>query len=505
MEIPKRLKKESLLEYSFRLSNSYKENQDKNIRKEKGQFFTAPNIANFMANLVKFDNNEIRILDPGAGTGILSASIFDWIIKSKQEPIQIYLDTYETDKSVIILLNSFLLEAKRELSKFDHHLIFRIIEQDFVLNNTQYIQSALGNALNTDKKLYDIIISNPPYFKLSRTSQQAQALKSLVNGQPNIYAFFMALSASMLSENGQMIFITPRSFCSGLYYSKFRKWFVNKVIFSNIHLFISRKNVFSNEEVLQENIIIRAVRKNSKEDSNKLVEITTSEDDNFIDIESIKVPNSKIIYERNGDLYILIPSSELDLEIINNIQRFPSLLKKMNFKVSTGPVVPFRTRENLVFSLKEGSKSVVPLLWMHNFNDLKIMWPVFRNRNAIAIQKNKNTEGLLIKRGNYVILKRFGSKEQKRRLQAAVLLEEDFKDHPCVGLENRLNYIYKKNGNLTKEEAFGLATIFNLDIMDLFFRILNGHTQVNANELNALPLPEVDKIIKIGKIANEYD
>ncbi len=33
----------------------------------------------------------------------------------------------------------------------------------------------------------------------------------------------------------------------------------------------------------------------------------------------------------------------------------------------------------------------------------------------------------------------------------------------------------------------------------MFFRILNGHTQVNANEVNALPIPNLEDIRKIGK------
>lgn len=505
MVISNRLKEESLLEYSFRLSELYKENQQKDTRKDKGQFFTALNIAKFMASLANIKKPEIRILDPGVGTGILTGAIFDRIIQESKNPIKIYLDVYETDKSVISLLNSFLLESKRELSRHNHYLSFNIYDRDFVITNSYYIEGNLKTGLFANQKLYDIVISNPPYFKLSKNSPEAVALKSLVNGQPNIYAFFMAISAAMLNDEGQMIFITPRSFCSGLYYSKFRKWFVNHIKLTNIHLFSSRKDVFSNEDVLQENIILKAIKKKGEIEANTPVKITTSEDDTFIDLKSIEVPYSKIIYKRNGDLYILIPTSALDLEIFESLNKFPHIMKHLNIGVSTGPVVPFRTKENLIYSLKENDDKIVPLLWMHNFVDLELKWPVFKNGNPIAIKKNENTKGLLIKKGNYVILKRFGSKEQKRRLQAAVLLEEDFKNFSQLGLENRLNYIYKKEGNLKKEEALGIATILNLNITDLFFRMLNGHTQINANELNALPLPDLNKIIEVGMITNEVN
>ena len=57
---------------------------DVNIRKNKGQFFTPKKVANFMANSVIFDNDNIHILDPGAGTGILIAAVCDRIVEQKK-------------------------------------------------------------------------------------------------------------------------------------------------------------------------------------------------------------------------------------------------------------------------------------------------------------------------------------------------------------------------------------------------------------------------------------
>ena len=58
-----------------------------------------------------------------------------------------------------------------------------------------------------------------------------------------------------------MVFIVPRSFCSGLYYKKIRKWLVKNLHFERIHLFESRKDIFDDNEVLQENIIFKAIKK----------------------------------------------------------------------------------------------------------------------------------------------------------------------------------------------------------------------------------------------------
>ena len=114
------------------------------------------------------------------------------------------------------------------------------------------------------KTRYDLIISNPPYYKLNKSSPKALALQQYVYGQPNIYAFFMLLSGMLLNETGEMVFITPRSFCSGLYYSKIRRWFVNTLTLDRLHLFETRKDVFVDDEILQENLIFHATNASAK-------------------------------------------------------------------------------------------------------------------------------------------------------------------------------------------------------------------------------------------------
>ena len=98
---------------------------------------------------------------------------------------------------------------------------------------------------------------------------------------------------------------------------------------------------------------------------------------------------------------------------------------------------------------------------------------------------------------NYVLVKRFSSKEQKRRLYAAVFKKSDF-CYDYVGIENHLNYIYKREGDLTLDEAYGIAALLNSVFMDKFFRMLNGNTQVNVVDINNLPFPSLELIADLG-------
>jgi adenine-specific DNA-methyltransferase len=97
-----------------------------------------------------------------------------------------------------------------------------------------------------------------------------------------------------------------------------------------------------------------------------------------------------------------------------------------------------------------------------------------------------------------VLLKRFSSKEERKRLHAVVLLKGKF-PFKYVGLENHLNFIHKYEKEMSKEEAFGIATLLNSSIADNYFRCLNGNTQVNAVEVRCLPFPNLDQLLEIGK------
>ena len=55
-------------------TQEYLQSMPKTERKKIGQFFTSEEIAKYMANLFELNNlpESISILDPGAGSGILS-------------------------------------------------------------------------------------------------------------------------------------------------------------------------------------------------------------------------------------------------------------------------------------------------------------------------------------------------------------------------------------------------------------------------------------------------
>lgn len=134
---------------------------------------------------------------------------------------------------------------------------------------------------------------------------------------------------------------------------------------------------------------------------------------------------------------------------------------------------------------------------------MRVEWPVAARNKSQHIADNEQSRYLLVKNRNYVLLRRFSAKEAARRLVAAPLIANSL-TASFVGLENHLNYIHRRKGELSEQEAFGLAALLNSELIDTYFRTFNGNTQVSATELRALPLPPLTLIENLGeKVMND--
>lgn len=496
VDIPHRQRGEKLVDYAEKLAMLYVRISNLSERKLKGQFFTPKQVSAFMVNLFHIQNDTIRLLDPGAGIGILSAAFCERLLHFSDK-VTLYIEAYENDPKLLPFLERVLHECRLELRVGGHTLKYNILEEDFILQNAKFLKNNDTLLLwKLEREQFDYVISNPPYYKLDIASPHASAMKQLVLGQPNIYPFFMALSLSMLKTTGEMVFITPRSFCSGKYYSKFRDWFLENADIEHIHIFESRKDIFDHDGVLQENIIIKA-RPAKKKHSKRTVNITVSKDKFFKDLKEYKISYEDMIHQTHGCVLIKIPTSDIDIHIQHTLKNWNHTLHSLGLEISTGPVVAFRAREYLTNF--KNDQLTAPLIWMHNIRGMKVLWPAKKNGKHEGIRIEKESTPLLLPVKNYVLVKRFSSKEQSRRLYAGVLLESEFK-YNSVGIENHVNYIYRRYGCLTSEEAFGIAALLNTSIIDTFFRSLNGNTQVNASDIRVLPLPPLEILRKIGRI-----
>lgn len=512
--VPDPFKNELPSYYAERIGDWYSGVSQVHHRKQQGQFFTPFSVARFMASLVSVKIRNLRILDPGAGCGILSCALCEALFNSKSKPDAIHLELFETDETLYPLLHKVMSHLSDYLQDRQVMFSFRIRREDFILEFAERIQneSCLFDDANV-KEEYDICISNPPYFKLAKTDPRSVAADAIVYGQPNIYFLFMAVAASLLKPKGQLVFITPRSFASGSYFQKFRRYFFDRIRPDAIHVFESRRGTFTKDKILQENIILSGVRSDHwhKKECRKVDSIAISVSAGYEDLNLASPKKFALdkLLDMDGRCRMLrIPQSREEEDVLDKVSQWKGSFGQYGLKISTGPVVAFRAKSYLA-AAKTGKKEYAPLLWLHHVLPLHIEWPKTNLKKPQYIEITDDSESLLIRNQNCVLVRRFSAKEEDKRLVAAPLCRNDIPSD-YLGLENHLNYIYKKDGSLTREEAWGVAIVLNCRTIDTYYRIFNGSTQVGASEIASIPLPPWESIQKIGRkacssVSNEID
>lgn len=490
---------ESPINYADRLGELYTATVSQTFKKDNGQFFTPVEIAQFMGNLANSNKTHLEILDPGCGTGILTCALVENIVKQNPLIKEISLTAYETDSKLISLSEESLSYLKEYLN--GKGILFRyvICVHDFVLDNYAHFDTSSPNAFSsTNKQEFDFIISNPPYFKLSKNDERVKAAKSIINGQPNIYSIFLALATQLLKSNGEMIFIVPRSFSSGRYFNLFRDYFFKEVELNYIHLFDSRKDTFSRDNVLQETLILKASKRREAKTDTKMIVSTCSGLHDIWQSKQKVYLQKDLIDLKSKEKIIHLPINRKDEAIIELFKSWTGSLNKYNIQISTGPVVAYRTREYITETHGGSDVSLAPLYWLHNVVKMEITFPSFRPNKGQYIQICDQTKPYLIPNKNYIFLRRFSSKDDRSRLIAAPYFPI-LNSPRVIGVENKLNYIYRPKGYLDRTEIIGIAALLNSNLFDSYFRTFNGNVNVSATELRAISLPPLDTIKSIGE------
>ena len=454
-------------------------------QKEFGQFLTPPHIAALMASMFESQLETVRLLDAGAGLGMLSAAFVQRELRRKTPPRRIDVTAYELDKALIDGLHETYDACRVACLETGVDFSAQVLNADFIEDGADFLR---GDLFSQAPPLFDAAIANPPYGKLSTTSSGYRRLRSIGLETTNLYTAFLNLLIGLLGKDGELVDITPRSFCNGPYFKAFRKRLMAEMSLRRIHTFESRSAAFKHDKVLQENIVLHAVKTPKRPQT---ITISSSgggggEDD----IRALSLPATEIVLPSDSEAFIHIPTSEQHLAVRNEVSRLESSLERLGLTVSTGKVVGFRVREHIV---QDPQADTCPLIHPCHFDGLFVTWPGERGRKPNAIRDTDNTRRLLIPSGVYVITKRFTSKEERRRVVACIY-DPNRIHSERVGFENHLNYFHAGGNALDIPLAKGLWAYLNSSILDLYFRQFNGHTQVNATDLRNVRFPTADQL-----------
>ena len=472
-----------LLDFAVNTTNEYIEKMPKTLRKKYGQFFTGKETAVFMAELfdIPADKTELKILDAGAGSGLLSIALIERL-QSLSSLQKINLVCYENDSNIVELLNSNLCYAS-EYSKIE--IVYEVRQDNYILSQELEYNGMLG--ANPNPLKYDMVIGNPPYMKIAKDAPEAKVMPDVCYGAPNMYFLFASMGMYNLANDGELTYIVPRSWTSGAYFKRFRQKLLKDGALEHIHLFVSRDKVFEKESVLQETIIIKMRKTPCKPE--KVAITTTQSSQDFLDKTTFEVPYETVV--SGGDSYVYLVTNEQEVEMLNQLNCWGNTLPSIGLKMKTGLTVDFRNREVLK---DESEGRAVPLFYSQHIQSGKVLFPIGKESEYI----DTNKSGLLQENSNYLFVKRFTSKEEYRRLQCGVYLARKNPQYEKISTQNKINFIDGLRG-LSECVVYGLYVLFNSTLYDYYYRILNGSTQVNSTEINSMPVPPINIIEAMGK------
>ncbi|MGQ0502787.1 MAG: Eco57I restriction-modification methylase domain-containing protein [Panacagrimonas sp.] len=438
---------------------------DRAHRSNFGQFFTPEPVSRFMASLLTpVESGNVSILDPGAGIGLLSAAALARLGDRATAT------AYEIEPA-------FQAELARTLRGFAGDHAVRC--QDFIHHAVELVGTRRSPG-------YDVAILNPPYKKIQTGSAHRTLVRKLGVETSNLYTCFLVCAIRLCRPGAQVVAIVPRSFMNGLYFKPFRYWLFDHVALTHLHIFESRDRAFIDDEVLQENVVLRTLVGGEQGD----VTVSASFDQTFADISRRTVPFSLIVTPDDEEKFIHVPS----VGAADTVGLPGETLRELGLDVCTGPVVDFRLRDYLRQQPEEGS---APLLYASHFAHGAFAWPR-PSRKPNAIMVDPCTRRWLMRNGCYVVLRRFTSKEERRRV-VAFLLPADALPGDWIGFENHLNVIHQDRHGLDPDVASGICCYLNSQPVDDYFRTFSGHTQVNATDLRRLRYPAIEELKAMGR------
>ncbi|MCU9947097.1 Eco57I restriction-modification methylase domain-containing protein [Pseudomonas sp. PDM13] len=431
-------------------------------RKLEEQYFTPARIAALMSEMFTFDLLEsYEVLDPCCGVGNLAAALYERCIRERED------SSYS-----LVERDAYLYEcARRNFEQVEKvHLycldFFEMLDRD---------------------RVFDRIIINPPYSKISADSSiRKKCLSFLGYSDSNLYTSFLACCLKLLSAKGEVVAIIPRSFCNGPMFKGFRNFLFDGYFIHQIHLFESRK-IFSDSGVTQEVLIIKISRV-------QVDTVLVRHEKSNGEISNVLTSLDRIVFAADAQKFIHIPLAHGDDELLLKIGQFRNNLSSLGLRASTGKVVDFRSEDVL---RKRKSKHTVELIYQDNlslFSGVSFSIKDFRLR---FIKRCPASEKNLVPRANYILVRRISFKESALRIVAAPLLSHELPSD-YLGVENHLNYIWGEKCELRDDLCLGLYGYISTLTVDRFIRRFSGHTQINAADLESLPMPDSQQLEKFG-------
>lgn len=478
----------------YYIGNIYTTLLPKKHRAKIGAYYTPPVLVDRLMSTIdnnNFDWSNSKIIDPACGgaafLGALSIHLIEKLSNKYNEKeivniINKNLSGYEIDSFAAWISQTLL-----ELSTFPY---FK--EKGIKINKIVHVQ----DSLDIDNSLYDsfdLVIGNPPYGKIKLNDNLKLKYKRSLYGHANLYGLFMDLAVRLAKKNGYVAFVTPTSFLGGHYFKKLRELLVDKAPLVNIDFIEDRNGVFS--DVLQETALATFCKSKDSNNTSSVNEIKTSNSLNNIEVNLV----GSFKLNKNTDKPWLLPRTKKQLCSFYKAVNMNLYLADYGYEINTGQLVWNRHKSQL---RRKYNRSYYPLIWAESIlPDGKFLFQA-RRKNHVPYIKVKSDQQYLITNEESILVQRTTSKEQDKRIIAAIL-DKSFLNKYTNGvvIENHINIIKKKKDSILSIE--GLNYLLNSKEVDEIFRCISGSVAVSAYEINSIPLPPFNDILKLEDLISK--
>jgi adenine-specific DNA-methyltransferase len=483
----------------YQLSATYTALVPARMRSALGMYYTPPALTNRLLDLIEeagVDWRSARILDPACGGGAFLLPIalrMDRALETlpphlRLEVIQSQLRGFEIDPFAAWLTQTWLELALGDLLVTTGQRLSKVVQVCDTLNR------------EPNEALYDVVVGNPPYGRVSLNVEQRRRFKRSLYGHANLYGVFTDIALRWTKAAGVIAYVTPTSFLAGEYFKKLRSLLADEAPPIAIDFVNARRGVF--DDVLQE-AMLATYRKAGCVNGAAVHYLAVSSD-----VSARITEAGHFTVPSNPATPWLAPRVADHQPLIDQLARMPHRLIDWGYCVSTGPLVWNRYKRQL---RTQPGKNTFPLIWAESVTS--------DGRFIYRAEKRGHQPYFHVKRGDSwlkghtpcVLVQRTTAKEQPRRLIAAEMPLSFIKKHTAVIVENHLNMI-RPVGNLPpRVSTAALSAILNSSIVDQAFRCISGSVAVSAFELEALPLPPpesvsiIDNLIRSKATTEEID
>lgn len=472
--------------------------REENIR--LGRLFTKKETARLMADTVKLDTGKsaYTILDPGAGTGILSAAMIERICREVPACRQIFVTCYETDERFLPMLADNLERIRKKCRHdYDVKLFVTIYNENYLVDAKNHYTVTF---LRTEQDTFDIILCSPPSELHLKTSEEAESTGGVTQVKIHAAYLFAKAAAGHLERGGQLVILLPTVAATSSSLTPFRRFMHERLSLRSVHLFIGVQKNPRRAVPLKKQMLLHFTRDEVRED----VAISTSTDWGTEGAREVlsPLPYAFVVDEKDGSL--TLPKSREDTSIVKYITSFPETLSSIGLKISTGRILDARCKD-LLFN--DAAKGLVPLFRPCTVQEGRVEFPGTQKKNAdlppivAPHQYLAPVSASLVQRNkNMIFIKRVFSVSDDRFLNAGVHLAANYPAYPYISTHNKLLFIDTKNkkGEMSARFVYGLFALLNSTIYDRYLSIVSKSGQLSTKELRDLPLPPAHLIENMG-------